>query len=114
MIPRALLGLLLAAAVVALWVVNCSGPEPTIAEVRVREPRQDGDPYRVEALIRNDGHGHGQVEVVFRLRNRATGETVEAERPATLEAGERSLISTELWAPPADYEPSVEVEYPPG
>lgn len=113
MIPRALLAPILLAAAAALWVVNCSGPEPRVAEVRLREPRQDGDPYRVEALIRNDGHGHGQVEVVFRLVDRGTGQTVEEDKPATLEPGERTLVSAELWAPRAEYEPRVEVEYPP-
>lgn len=111
--PRALLAVLLATAATALWVANCSGPEPKVTEVRLQAPAQEGEPYRVEAVVRNEGRGHGQVAVVFRLLDRATGQTVEEDKQATLDPGERTLVTAELRAPPADYEPRVEVEYPP-
>lgn len=97
-----------------LWVVNCTGPRPAVADVSVAAPTAPGAPYQVAALVRNQGWGHGQVQVIFRLRDKATGQTVQVAAPATLEAGETTRITAELQAPPGDYAPAVVVEYPPG
>jgi hypothetical protein len=110
---RAVIAALVAAILPVFWVANCSGPEPKVAEVRLHEPTQEGGPYRVEALIENEGPGHGQVEIMFRLVNRATGQTVEEDKESALEPHERTLVTVEIKAPKADYEPRVEVEYPP-
>jgi hypothetical protein len=108
------LGLLMATAVMAaLWVVNCSGPRPAVADVRVAAPAGEGEPYRVAAVVRNEGWGHGQVRVTFRLRDRASGQAFQEEAEAQLEAGEVALVVAEIDAPPGDYEPAVEAEYPP-
>lgn len=109
----ALLSLIGLAAVLGLWAINCSGPSPTVESVRLIEPAGPEAPYRVEAVIRNAGRGHGQVEVTFRLRDRAGDRSVEDDRKATLEPEETVLISTEIRAPIARYEPEVEVQYPP-
>jgi hypothetical protein len=111
---RSILGVLvLVVALTALWAMNCSGPRPRVAEVRVSEPSGDGAPYRIAADIQNTGSGHGQVAITFRLRERGSGRTIEADRKAQLEAGETTTIIAEIAAPRGDYEPEVEVDYPP-
>ena len=113
MIPRLLAVIVVGVALTVLWVANCSGPEPKVAGVRLQEPTEEGGPYRIDALIQNEGPGHGQVEVMFRLVNRATGQTVEEDKETALEPRERTLVTVEIKAPKGDYEPRVEVEYPP-
>ena len=103
-------GLLIAVPV--LWVLKCSGPEPTVGDLRMVPPPGEGAPYLVEALVRNSGPGHGQVAVTFRLVDRKTGHTVEEDRKAQLEPGEASWVSAQIYAPPSEYEPHVEVSYP--
>src|SRR4051794_37840314 len=56
------------AIVSTLWVLQCSGPQPTtVGAPLVQAPDQPGDPYKVEATVRNDGPGHGEARVLFRL-----------------------------------------------
>ena len=106
--------LLLAAGVAgALWVQNCSGPRPTVDAVQVVAPTQAGDPYRVRALIRNQGSGEGQVDVVLRLREPGTGRGYQADEKAELQPGEASWVSAEIAAPPAEYGAEAEAQYPP-
>ena len=113
-IGGALGGLALVAALVVLWVFNCSGPRPSVSDVRLIEPRSAGDPYRLEATVRNDGRGHGQVDLIFQLRDRASGRVVQEEQKAILEPDETTLAVAEILAPPGDYTPEVEAQYPPG
>ena len=110
------LPLLLAAVAVvvgALWVLQCSGPRSVALETHLMEPSAPGAPYRIEALVHNEGPGHGQVNVIFRLRHLQAGWTVQEERPVSLEAGESARVVADLSAPPGPYAPEVEVEYPP-
>jgi hypothetical protein len=96
-----------------LWVRNCSGPEPVVADVRLVEPRAEATPYRVEATIENRGQGSGNARVVFRLRDAATGQTRQEEQRVALERGETALTVAEFHAPRAAYTPAVEASYPP-
>ena len=57
----------------ALWITNCSGPRPVASDPRVEAPTTPGKPYHVTARVHNDGPGHGQVRVVFQLRDIHTG-----------------------------------------
>jgi hypothetical protein len=111
----ALVGLVMAGVIVGLWVSQCSGPRPELVGAPVlRAPTQPGAGYHVEAVVRNAGPGHGEVQIVARLRDRATGRTYQRDETGQLEAGEQAGIVVEIFAPPADYEPQVEVTYPPG
>ena len=107
--------LLVAFAVAAvLWTTQCSGPRPSVVGApRVSAPAQTGDPYRVEATIRNTGTGHGEARAVIRLVDVRTREAYQQQTPVQLEPGETARVAVEIPAPPGDYEPEVEVEYPP-
>jgi hypothetical protein len=109
---RALLPLFAALAAAFLWVTNCSGPQPSVVDVRVTEPEMPDQPYLVEATVRNRGPGHGQINVVVRLRDMDTGDTFQDERQVQLDVGETARVVAEIMAPAGSYEPEVEVEYP--
>ena len=113
MAMRVMLLLVLAAASAGLWVVNCSGPRPAVAAVRLVEPGADGAPYRVEAAIHNRGRGHGQVAVTVRLRDAVSGQAYQKEESLVLGAGETAAVVAEIQAPPGRYVPQVTAEYPP-
>jgi hypothetical protein len=103
------------AIVVGLWVTHCSGPQPqVIGSPSLRAPAQPGQPYRVEAIIANPGPGQGQVQVTFRLRDAVTGLAYQSQEQADLEPGEQVRVVTEIAAPDGNYQPEVEVRYPPG
>ena len=59
-------------------------------------PEQPGQAYRVDASIQNDGPGHGQVEVIFSLRDRGTGQTYQRIDRAQLEAGAHIHVAVEI------------------
>jgi hypothetical protein len=113
--PAAQLGAVVLALIVAgvLWVSSCSGPRPEVGDVRLAAPSEEGAPYRLEATVHNRWRGHGQVVVTFRLRDPATGKTVQSEEQVVLSGGETTLVTTEILAPRAAYTSEVEVEYPP-
>ena len=105
-------GLVAVAVIAVLWVANCSGPQPSVGDVRLIPPPSDGAPYRVEATIRNTGRGHGEVAVTVRLRDDRPPE--RRNRPqARLEEHETTLLVADVPAPPGQYTPDVEVVYPP-
>jgi hypothetical protein len=107
----ALLGL--AAALLALWVANCSGPRPAVSDVRLVPPAGEGAPYRVEALVRNTGRGHGEVVVEVRLRDASSGVVIQKEEQVALDAGETARVISEIPAPRGSYTPEVNAVYPP-
>lgn len=96
-----------------LWVSNCSGPRPSVSDLRIQAPRTPGGPYTLSALVTNNGPGHGQVDVTFRLRDQRSGHTFEQDETVTLEAGEQAVVSVQMDVPPGIYTSEVEVEYPP-
>lgn len=97
-----------------LWVVNCSGPRPTTSGLSVQPPPSANQPYQLSATVRNAGPGHGEVQVTFRLVDKRSGQTFEQMQTVALDAGESSVVSVQITAPPGDYTPQVEVSYPPG
>lgn len=108
-------GLLVALVVLVLWISQCSGPRPELVGAPVvRPPASPGDAYHVEATVRNAGPGHGEVQVVARLRERSSGRAYQRDETIQLDAGEQAGIVVEVFAPPGDYEPHVEINYPPG
>src|SRR5215208_4023872 len=110
----AIIGLVVFGMVMALWVTQCSGPRPVVVgEPMVRAPDQPGEPYQVEARITNEGPGHGEVRVIVRLENRSTGQAYQKDETLELDRGEDARVVVEINAPPADYAPHVQVEYPP-
>ncbi len=100
-------------ALMALWVANCSGPRPAVSDVRLVPPAGEGAPYRVEALVRNTGRGHGEVVVAVRLRDTVSGAVVQKEEQVTLDAGETARVISEIPAPRGSYTPEVSAVYPP-
>ena len=110
---RALLLFAALLALSALWVVNCSGPRPVASDPHVEAPHRVGDPYHVSALVRNEGPGHGEARVTFRLRDTRTGRVYQQATTVTLEPGESIVVGVDITAPLGRYAPLVEVEYPP-
>ena len=109
------LGLIAVACVVGLWVTQCSGPRPVVdGPPVVSVPEQPGQPYRVDASIRNPGPGHGEVQLTFSLHDRRTGQTYQRIDKVVLDSGDQTHVVVEIPAPLGDYQPQVEVEYPPG
>ncbi len=103
---------LVAVLLTALWVVNCTGPTPEVTEVQLVEPTTPAGPYRVHATVQNQGPGHGEASVTARLRDEATGRTVQHSVTAAFQAHETTLVVVDVHAPPGRYAPEVEVEYP--
>ena len=99
--------------IAALWVVNCSGPRPVASDPHVTAPSAPNQPYHVTARVANDGPGHGQVEVVFRLRDIHNGRMYQQSEKVTLRSGESVVVGVDISAPPGDYHPEVTVNYPP-
>lgn len=108
--------LVLCGAVVAvLWASQCSGPRPALVGTpELEAPEQPGDPYTIRAAVRNDGPGQGDVRVLYRLRDAATGQAYQKNESLTLDRGETAGVVMEIPAPPAAYQAEVELEYPPG
>jgi len=109
------LGLLAGIALIGLWVTQCSGPRATVVGPPVvRNPEREGEPYVVIATAYNSGPGHGQVTVLVRLRDQASGTAYQQSEVLTLEAGETAQIATEFPVPRAAYQPEIVLSYPPG
>jgi hypothetical protein len=102
------------AVAIALWISKCSGPQPVVqGQPTISAPEAPGDPYRVEVAVRNAGPGHGQVEVIVRLLDRAAGRTYQGDEQVDLEAGEENRVVVEIFAPPRTYDVDVDTRYPP-
>ena len=112
-IGTGIVAVVVGAVCIALWIMSCSGPKAVVGQVRLEPPREANGPYPVHAEVENRGFGHGQVNVIFRLRDQATGVTIEETEKVSLEPGERSLVIAQIEAPSGSYAPDVEVEYPP-
>ncbi len=98
-----------------LWVTQCSGPRPeVVGSPQLRAPESPGQPYVVDARVRNGGPGHGQVQVTARLRDTATGQAYQRDEQVQLEPGEDARVAIEVQAPLGEYQPDLEVTYPPG
>lgn len=114
--------------VVGLVALGCSGPpapapqaqvpatkaQPPVivSNVRLTAPTTDDAPYRIEATISHNTPG-GPAGISFRLRNRASGEIIQSNGQVQLAPGVALVAVGEVQAPRADYQPEVEVQYPP-
>jgi hypothetical protein len=83
-------------------------PSVVVSEVRMIEPRGEGEPYRVEATIQHETSG-GPAGITFRLRNRASGENPQMPGRVQLTPGVALVAVGEIQAPRGDYTPEVEV-----
>ncbi len=112
MMRRVLASFGVAALAIVLWILNCTGPKPVVESARVVPPAADGQPYRVEATIRNTWRGQGEVTVNVQLRDRATGHTVQQHEQVMLDPWATVIVVSEIQAPKAEYVPLVSAEYP--
>jgi hypothetical protein len=114
MVRTVLLPVLGFAIVAGLWVSQCSGPKPTVVDgAHIEAPEQPGDPYKLNATIRNDGPGHGEVRVTFRLIDAASDAAFQKGEHVQLERNETARVVVEISAPPATYRSEVVADYPP-
>jgi hypothetical protein len=97
----------------ALWIANCSGPQPRVSDIRLQAPAGEGEPYAVQAVVENRGWGEGEVGITARLRDRASGRTLQQDESLHLQKGEVAQVLVLIAAPKADYTPELEAEYPP-
>ena len=95
------------------WLLQCTGPKPEVQAVTVREPAQPGLPYQVDVQVRNTWRGHGELQVQVELHDQATDRRYQGQQNATLDAMESINVVVPIHAQPGDYEPRVEVVYPP-
>jgi hypothetical protein len=99
---------------VTLWLRNCTGPEPQLVEAYFEAPSESGRPYSAIAVVRNQGRGEGEMSVVFRLIDRATGVAYEAVTSVQIRPHETIAAQAEVLAPAGrDYDLKVDVVYPP-
>jgi hypothetical protein len=99
-------------ALAMLLIAGCAGPRPRVEEVVLHPPATPGEPYRVEAVVRNTGRGNGEVRVLFHLTS-VTGERFAEEKDVDLGAGETARVVAEISAPPGAYIPEAQAQYPP-
>ena len=109
MLRALVIGLALLLLASSAYLRGCAGPRPKVLAVALERTPAGLVP---RATVQNEG-GEGQVEVRFRLRDRATGRVVGAEADAELERGERLDVRGPSPLPPGEYEIEAEAEYPP-
>jgi hypothetical protein len=86
-------------------------PALRVSDLKLVTPAQDGQPYRIEALINHETAG-GRAAVTFRLRHRATTESHLISFQLELSPGVAVVAVGRLQAPRGDYAPEVELRYP--
>ncbi|MBF6612238.1 MAG: hypothetical protein IVW55_03840 [Chloroflexi bacterium] len=79
------------------------GPRPVLQSYQAVPPPQGSDqPFKVEAVVQNQGPGSGQVAVVVNLKNKQTGETIaQDEKDVSLEKDETQRLTFSLDLPPS-------------
>jgi hypothetical protein len=99
----------------ALGLVACRGPDPAVIGQAIEPPASEGAPYKAAVTVENKGGGEGQIEIIARLRARATGRTAaQRSEMVDLLPHEKLEVILELRpALPAPYDLSVEASYPP-
>ena len=95
------------------WLWECSGPKPVVQGTMVREPAQEGLPYEVDVQVRNTWRGEGELQVKAELRDKTSSRRYQGQQNASIEPMETINVVVEVNAEPGDYEPMVEVQYPP-
>ena len=95
------------------WLRGCAGPRPSVVSVVAHPPARAGDPWELDATIRNAGHGEGEASVDFRLVDSATHRTWEDTGRVDLDPHETSHVTGRVFAPPGAWRPEAVVHYPP-
>jgi hypothetical protein len=108
-VPTVTFALLLLAAAIPVYLHGCAGPRPTVAAVAL-DPSPLGLVPR--ATVRNSG-GSGEVQVRFRIRERATGRALAAEASAEVDRGQEVEIRSRDAIPVGDYAIDAEAQAPP-
>jgi hypothetical protein len=99
------------AALVAV-VIGCAGPRPEVDRVSVARSPVAGR-MRVEAEVRNQSGGTGEIDVQVELRDVRGGPPIEAERTVELAGHGVTHFVADVEAPPGDYHAAVHARYPP-
>jgi len=94
---------------------GCFGPDPVVVRSQLQAPTAPDQPHHLVITLQNRGGGEGGVDVIARLRARATGETVaQANQEVDLTAHEMLTTTLDIEpSGPGPYDISVEVRYPP-
>lgn len=94
---------------------GCFGPDPVVVHSRLQPPTAPDQPHHLIIALQNRGGGEGGIDVIARLRVRATGATVaQANQEIDLTAHEMLTTTLEIEpSGPGPYDISVEVRYPP-
>jgi hypothetical protein len=82
-----------------------------VRDVQLETPSAPGGRYRVRAELSHP-NASGQASVTFRLRNNVGGESPELKGTVQLTPGVALVTVGEIAAPPGDYTPEVEVQFP--
>ena len=93
--------------------MQCTGPVPSIEQVALRDPAEPGQPYEVDVQVRNRWRGHGEIQLTAQLRDTANGRNYVGQQNAVMQGGETIRVMIPVRAEKGEYEPRVEVEYPP-
>jgi hypothetical protein len=96
-----------------VWIMQCSGPMPSVEQVTLRDPAQPGLPYEVDVRVRNRWRGHGEIQLTAQLVDASTGRRYEAQQTAALQPDEIIHVIVPVQADKGTYEAHVEADYPP-
>jgi ABC-type uncharacterized transport system auxiliary subunit len=106
----------------AFVMAGCLGPKPVLQgqPTVVPPPAGSDQPFRVEAVIANQGPGEGQVEVEINLINKRTGEYIAKHtEEVQLQIGDTVHVTADIPLPssardlpPEDIEVEVSAHYP--
>jgi PBP1b-binding outer membrane lipoprotein LpoB len=104
----------------ALVLSGCLGPKPVLESYQAEPPQDPGQPFRVEAVVRNAGPGEGEIEVQVRLSDKQTGDVIRRDsQKISLQTGETEHVLFEMDLPPSaqnlpsdQIEVEVEANYP--
>jgi hypothetical protein len=102
-------GLLALAALVAatlLFLRHCGGPDPRLVSARMRGPV-------VEAVLRNESGGEGDVQIDFTLRRRDGSPPLLHTQRATLRPHETARVEARIDGAHGDEQVEAEIDYPP-
>jgi hypothetical protein len=92
--------------------VGCEGPRPIVSDVTVTPSPQAGK-YRVQAVVRNEVRGEGQVSIDIRLREVGSGRTIQQQQQLELRGREQLTLVVDIEAPPSTYRAEVNAQFPP-
>jgi hypothetical protein len=80
---------------------GCLGPKPVLQSFNVHPPPAGSDqPYKVEAVVANQGPGEGQVQVEVTFVNKQDGATiVKEDKNTNLKSNETQHVPFEIELP---------------